>query len=238
MIRHEGSNDRVQGGIKQLRTLRDEIRLDLHLASMDLRDEWKVLDGKLPDLQAVNRLTDLTKDAIDGLVAELRRFRLRLRACRDTGDAARLMTGSPATTSPTETLAQAMVRMWDFDIGWLPVVDGARLIGVLTDRDACMAACTRGKRMDELTVASVMSQDVRSCAPQDSVQEVLALMRTHQLRRLPVVDGVGHLLGVITLGDIARAPEGQGEQAGRHAADVGFSLAEISAPRRPRVALH
>jgi len=76
-----------------------------------------------------------------------------------------------------------------------------------------------------------MSQEVRECAPEDSVQEMLALMRTHRLRRLPVVDGMGHLLGVVTLGDIARAPEGQCEQAGRHAADVGFALAEISAPR-------
>lgn len=238
MIRHEALNDVVQSGINQLRTLRDEIRLDLHLASMDLLGEWKLLDGRLPDLEAVNRLSDLTKDAIDGLAEELRRFRLRLRARRDTGDAARLMTGSPATSAPTETLAQAVIRMWDLDIGWLPVVDAGRVIGVLTDRDACMAACTRGRRMDELTVASVMSQEVRTCMPQDSVQEMLALMRTHQLRRLPVVDGMGHLLGVVTLGDIARAPEGQGQQAGRHAADVGFTLAEVSAPRSPRFTLH
>jgi CBS domain-containing protein len=205
---------------------------------MDLHDEWRALDGRLPDLESVNRLSDLTKDAIDGLADELRRFRSRLCTRRDTGDAARLMTGNPVTSTPTETLAQALVRMWDCDIGWLPVVDQGRLVGVLTDRDAGMAACTRGKRMDELTVASVMSQEVRSCTPQDSVQELLALMRARQLRRLPVVDGAGHLLGVVTLGDIARAPEGQGGQAGRHAADVGFSLAEISAPRTPKGALH
>jgi CBS domain-containing protein len=238
MIRHEGLNEMAQRGIEELRTIRDEIRLDLHLASMDLRDEWRLLDGRLSDLDAVNRLRDLTKDAVDGLTEELRRFRSRLRARRETGDAARLMTGNPVTCGPHETLAQAVVRMWDLDIGWLPVVDENRLTGVLTDRDACIAACTRGKRMDELTVASVMSQKVWSCAPQDSIQELLALMRVHQFRRLPVLDGMGHLLGVITLGDIARAPESQGEQAGRHAADVGATLAEISAPRKPRMPLH
>jgi CBS domain-containing protein len=128
--------------------------------------------------------------------------------------------------------------MWDLDIGWLPIVGDGRVVGILTDPDACMAACTRGKRMDEITVDSVMSLKVWSCRPQDRIQEVLALMRTHRVRRVPVLDGFGHLLGVITLGDIARAPEGQGERVGRHAAEVGSTLAEISAPRAVADPLH
>jgi CBS domain-containing protein len=238
MIRSQILNDEVQRGISELRTLRDEIRLDLHLASMDLRDEWTTLAGKLPNLEAVDRLRDLTKDAIDGLTAELRRFRSLLRASRDLGDAALLMTGSPVTCAPTDSLAQAMIRMWDHDIGWLPIVGDGRVVGVLTDRDAGMAASIRGKRMDEITVDSVMSRDVRSCLPQAGIQDILLVMRTHRVRRVPVIDGYGHLLGVVTLGDIARAPEGQGARAGRHAADVGSTLAEISAPHAPPEPLH
>jgi CBS domain-containing protein len=85
--------------------------------------------------------------------------------------------------------------------------------------------------MDDVTVASVMSREPRSCAPEDSVDEVLALMRAYLIRRVPVVDEQGHLVGAITLGDIARAPAAQGDRAGRHAAAAGMALAELSTAR-------
>jgi CBS domain-containing protein len=238
MTRHESATENAPSGLDDLRTLRDEIRVDLHLASMELRDEWKQLEGKLPDAQAVHRLKEFTKDATDTLAEELRRFRTRLRARRDAGEAERIMTPRPATCAPSETLAQAVTRMWNLDIGWLPVVEGDQLVGIVTDRDACIAACTRGMRMDDLTVASAMSREVWSCTPQNTIDEALGLMRAHKIRRLPVQDEEGRLVGVITLGDIARAPAVEAERRRHHAAAVGMALAEICIPRASLEPLH
>jgi CBS domain-containing protein len=211
--------------------LRDEIRLDLHLASMELRDEWKELERRVPDGRAVNRLKDFTKEAVDALAEELRQFRTRLSARRQTGDVSRLMTRNPATCASTEPLAQAVTRMWDLDIGWLPVVDEGRLVGVITDRDACIAACTRGKRMDEVPVGSAMSDEPWSCGPHDTWAQALAMMREHQIRRLPVRDEQGRLTGVITLGDLARASAADAQRRASDAAEIGAALAEICTPR-------
>jgi CBS domain-containing protein len=231
MTPREAMSEKVQSRLEELRRLRDEIRLDLHLASMELRDEWKELEQELPDGQAISRLKDFTKEAADSLVEELRRFGTRLRARRETGDVGRLMTRNPATCSSTEALAQAVTRMWDFDLGWLPVVDEGQLVGVITDRDACIAACTRGKRLDDVTVGSAMSREPRSCGPEDTTTEVLAVMRGHQIRRLPVKDDQGRLIGVITLGDLARAAAADAQRRASDRADVGAALAEISTPR-------
>ena len=75
----------VQDTLAEIRTLRDEIRLDLHLAGMDLRDEWKKLEHRLPDGQSVDKLKEVTKDVIAELTQELRVFRQRLRAPRRDG---------------------------------------------------------------------------------------------------------------------------------------------------------
>jgi CBS domain-containing protein len=235
----EAVSEKVQSGLDELRRMRDKIRLDLHLASMELRDEWKELERKLPDGQAVNRLNDFTKEAVDALAEEVRRFRTRLRSRRGTGDVSRLMAGNPATCASTETLAQAVTRMWDLDIGWLPVVDEGRLVGVITDRDACIAACTRGKRMDDVTVGSAMSGETWSCGPHDTREEALALMREHRIRRLPVKDEQGRLAGVITLGDLARASAADASQRrASDGAEVVAALAEFGTPRSSILPMH
>jgi hypothetical protein len=79
----EHSKERMQERLGELKTLGDEIRVDLHLASMELRDEWKKLESRLPDERAITRLKDATKGALDTLVAELRAFRERLRSRND-----------------------------------------------------------------------------------------------------------------------------------------------------------
>jgi hypothetical protein len=65
--------------VAELETLRDEIRLNLHLAGMDLRDEWKDLEKRLPDRQSALRMKDATREAVDSLTRELRAFKQRLR---------------------------------------------------------------------------------------------------------------------------------------------------------------
>src|SRR6266404_9489532 len=116
-----------------------------------------------------------------------------------------VMTRRVYSCRPGDTLATAAGLMWDHDIGCAPVVDvGGRVVGMITDRDICMAAYTRGTRLAEVDVASVMSRGLHACAPEQSVAEAEDLMRLEQIRRMPVVDGGGKLIGILSLADVAR----------------------------------
>jgi CBS domain-containing protein len=115
-----------------------------------------------------------------------------------------LMTSQVSTCSEGDALARAAQIMWDSDCGCLPVVDPAgRVVGMITDRDICMAASTRSGTLGGTTVGSVMTRDVASCHPDDSVATVESIMRDRQIRRVPVVEQ-GRLAGIITLGDLVR----------------------------------
>jgi len=109
-----------------------------------------------------------------------------------------------------DNLAAAATRMWDADIGCLPVVDDAgHAIGMVTDRDVCMAALTRGEPLHNIPVEVAMSKEVRACPPDATLAEAEEIMRSGQVRRLPVVDAEGALVGIVSLADLARlaAPE-------------------------------
>lgn len=79
-MNREQVKEQLQGTLGELRTLRDEIRLDLHLGGMDLRDEWAKLEKRLPDEGAIDRVKDATREALDALAKELRAFKERLRS--------------------------------------------------------------------------------------------------------------------------------------------------------------
>jgi CBS domain-containing protein len=200
--------------IGELKALRDDIRLNVHVAGMDLRDEWHALEKRLPD--PAQQLKEVTADVVDRLVTELQRFRTRLGDHGQARSVERLMSHSPATCRPWDSLAAAVSTMWDCDVGLLPVVDDAgTLVGLVTDRDACMAAFTRGLRMDDLQVETVMSRDVSSCRAEDTVEAAQHLMKAKRVRRLPVVTEDGKLVGVITINDLARAALAGTEPSGR-----------------------
>lgn len=102
--------------------------------------------------------------------------------------------------------AAAARIMWERDCGTVPVVDGdRRVVGIVTDRDLCMAVYTRGARLHEIPVDSVMTVDPTTCAEDDEIETVEALMAEAQVRRVPVVDVRGMLRGIVSLDDIARA---------------------------------
>jgi CBS domain-containing protein len=151
-----------------------------------------------------------------------------------------LMTRTVKACSPDDTLNRAAQLMWEGDCGCLPVVstDGdGRVIGVITDRDICMAAYTQGRRLSEIPVASAMAREVIACRPSDGVSQAEALMRDHQVRRLPVVDGAGRLVGILSLNDIAREAQREATGAGRKEvtqADVAETLAQVCRPRASR----
>lgn len=116
------------------------------------------------------------------------------------------MTHDPQTCGPEDDLATAANVMWDLDCGCVPVVgEGRRIIGMVTDRDACMAALLNGRPLHELRVGAVMSKDIATCKPTDELHVAQAVMRMKRVRRLPVVDAESRVVGILSLHDIARA---------------------------------
>ena len=114
-----------------------------------------------------------------------------------------VMTGEAASCTPETSLAAAAMLMWERDCGVLPVVDDTRkVVGVITDRDICMAAAMRPRPASEISVGEVISGAVHACAPADDVHEALKVMRQEKVHRLPVVGTEGELQGIISLNDI------------------------------------
>jgi CBS domain-containing protein len=142
--------------------------------------------------------------------------------------AADLIQRAILTCSERDSLEHVTAMMWKFDIGCLPVVgqDG-RLIGIITDRDVAMAAYLQGAPIRSITVSSVMSREVVMCHEHDDMLEVERAMRQRQVRRVPVIDDAGKLLGMITINDIARAAH----EGKLPSTDVASTLAAISRPR-------
>jgi CBS domain-containing protein len=117
-----------------------------------------------------------------------------------------VMTKKVAFCRVDDQLNVAAQIMWDRDCGSVPVVDLAgRVVGMLTDRDICMAAYTRGLRLSEIRADSVMSKELHLARASDPIDVARKLLAAYQIRRLPVVGADGRLAGIISLGDLARA---------------------------------
>ncbi|MGQ0736736.1 MAG: CBS domain-containing protein [Acidobacteriota bacterium] len=115
------------------------------------------------------------------------------------------MTNDVSSCAPESDLASAAMTMWHRDCGTVPVVgsDG-RVMGMLTDRDICIAVATRGLSADRIAVRDVMTGVVMACAQGDPVTDALITMRSAKVRRLPVVDDQGRLAGIVSITDIVR----------------------------------
>ena len=120
-----------------------------------------------------------------------------------------LMTCNTVCVRAEQTLADAAQLMWNGDCGALPVMngDGTRVIGMITDRDICMATWSRGAPPNAIGVTEAMSHGIVHCFQGDSIGRASSLMQSNQVRRLPVMDAEGRLVGILSLADIARATE-------------------------------
>jgi CBS domain-containing protein len=116
-----------------------------------------------------------------------------------------LMTKHPVTCTPATNLAEAAALMLDADCGILPVVAAGKLFGVVTDRDLFIALGTRDRRPSSITVADVVTGAVVTCGPDEEPEAVLASMKEHQVRRIPVLGFGATVLGIVSLNDLALA---------------------------------
>jgi CBS domain-containing protein len=112
------------------------------------------------------------------------------------------MTDQVQCCAPETNLAAAIEIMWNNDCGALPVVEDGKLVGIITDRDICIALGTRNCAATDVTVRDVGSRAVLTCGPENDLLEAMDIMQTAQVRRVPVVDRHGTLHGIVTLNDL------------------------------------
>src|SRR4029079_9687579 len=115
-----------------------------------------------------------------------------------------VMTSNPCTIDAEKSVAYAAKMMLDEDVGLAPIVEGDRLIGMLTDRDIATRVAAEGRDPDHVKVRDVASTQLFSIDPTQDLDEALRMMAKHQVRRLPVVEADGRLVGVVAQADIAR----------------------------------
>ncbi len=140
----------------------------------------------------------------------------------------KLMTRSVALCRPNDTLDTAVKLMLEKNCGVLPVIgrDG-HLAGIVTDRDICVAAHNEGLPLRGIHVDQAMTTKVVAARPQDSIESVERLMAVKRIRRLPVVDNDGHVVGMVSLDDIARDAHSREQDV-----QVVATLAAICRPKR------
>ena len=116
-----------------------------------------------------------------------------------------LMTESPRTVAPDASAVEAATVMRDEDAGVVPIVESdGRLAGVVTDRDIALRVVAEGREPGSTTVGEIASQNLATIDPQQDIDEALRLMAKHQVRRLPVVEEDGKLVGILAQADVAR----------------------------------
>lgn len=133
---------------------------------------------------------------------------------------AEIMTRSVAVAQRDETLQAAADRMRAMDVGALPVVDGSALVGMVTDRDIAIRGVATGMIPQEALVSDVMTEELRWCRADDTVEQVMAQMGDAQVRRLAVLGADNKIAGIVALADIAT----------RQSAHTDETLREISTP--------
>ncbi len=135
-----------------------------------------------------------------------------------------IMTRDVQTISSQDTIQRAAQLMDELNVGAITVLDGDKLVGMITDRDITVRSVAVGQDPCTTRVTDVMITDVRTCTPGQGIDEVLSQMGDVQIRRVPVVDQQsGKVIGIVSLGDVATSD----------AADVDLALDEISSPSEP-----
>jgi CBS domain-containing protein len=239
MARETAGITLLKHALEDLGNASEGARLQLHLLALEARRRTGELGAGLDTVEqrldrgihqalatAADKARQLTKTVQESLRGEAsmpgpRADRLET-----------IMTEPVHSCSPDDSLARAAQIMWENDCGAVPVVDAAqRPCGMITDRDVCMAAYTRGQPPHAVRVSEVMSRHVHSCSLEDPLRRAIGMMVEAQVRRVPVIDSNGRLVGIVSLGDVVRAATLLGQ---REAEELAFQLLAAVTQRRPR----
>lgn len=213
-----------RGLIDALRATGDHLRVQAHLLSLDAKKRWDEFETELNEIQvSVERdgeqIAASTEARFRELTQGVKAFFSEVDGVFELATPVRRLMKAPVACSPEDSLNRVAQIMWDMDCGVVPVVSsGGSLVGMITDRDLCMAAYTRGATLGAMTAGSVMSKEVHSCGAGDSIGHAVRVMAEKQVRRLPVIEE-GNLVGVISLADVAQ------KIAGYHTKHVPACLA-------------
>ncbi len=142
-----------------------------------------------------------------------------------------IMTKDAKSCTLGTNLATAVELMWSADCGVLPVVEDGELVGIVTDRDICIALGTRNRLAKDINAGEVATRGVQTCAPHDDINTAMATMRRAKVRRLPVTEN-GRLEGLLALNDIIEAVNGKHGHIGYE--DVMNTLKAVSEHRTHR----
>ena len=123
------------------------------------------------------------------------------------------MTSNPSSVRADQTVADAARLMRDEDVGMTPVLEEGRLVGTVTDRDIAIRVVAEGRDPQATSVREIASTGLVTLDPEQDLDEAIRLMSEHQVRRLPVVEEDGRLVGVVAQADIAR--EGDDSETGQ-----------------------
>jgi CBS domain-containing protein len=135
------------------------------------------------------------------------------------------MTGNFEMISSSDRIVEAAKKMKLLNVGVLPITEGNKIVGVITDRDIVIRALAEGKDLNSTAVKDVMSLEIARCSSEDSIEEVANIMKEKKLRRLIVLNSENIPVGIVSLGDIAA--KAHSEQL------VGQTLEAVSQPCAP-----
>ncbi|HVZ31068.1 MAG TPA: CBS domain-containing protein [Polyangiaceae bacterium] len=239
----EASRKPSGSGTSNLKDVLDELgaaseaaRLQLHLLALEARQRTGELSARLENVErgldrgfhqalatAAERARQLSKTLQASFAggAPQKSAQIRVGA---------VMTDDVQVCSPEDPLYRPAQAMWEGDCGCVPVVDASgRVCGVITDRDICMAAYTKGLPLNSIRVAEVMSRHVHACNPEDTLERAIGMMADAEVRRLLVVAEDGKLRGIVSLADVAHGAA----LLGHHEAEaiVFRLLGALSKPR-------
>jgi CBS domain-containing protein len=130
-----------------------------------------------------------------------------------------VMTSDPRSVEPATSVGEAARMLRTEDVGSLPIIERGRIAGMLTDRDIVLRVVAEGRDAESTRVADVASRELVTIDPDQSLEEAARMMSSHQLRRLPVVDEEGRLVGIVAQADLAREAS---------AAETGAVVGKIS----------
>jgi CBS domain-containing protein len=240
MSKPEATQPSSKQALDSLMMLRDRARVQLHLLSLEARGRWQVLETKMGELQTAlehggERLASSASTSLHELTHAVGELLHEVEGTLELKTPVRtLMKTAPEVCSPSDSLSRAAQIMWEADCGAVPVVSDGKLVGMITDRDVCMAAYTRGEPISGISVESTMSKEVCATSPDDSLMDVARLMGQKQVHRIPVTEN-GSLVGIVALADLARHVRGSAGNSLPACVTLAHTVAKIS-EHRPEAA--